>query len=236
MEEQTYIQPDTPEISKRESEPQRKASDKTLVFGILIVVLVFAGVFGYIYFVREPPTTIEGMHIANLNNELGADQGRVYRGHSFVNLDGFWYTQLSSPIGTKIYDMTFRFPPWELEGIVIKGKLDIEEFNKANNYSVTFNPSGNNFAHVALAIGDFNQHMMHVFEKMPIASCDRNETEACADRPVADCSSEGIVFYVNESSENEVVYDDNCIVVNGNGIELVKSVDWVLYNLYGILN
>ena len=218
-----------------ENEPKSGPSDKTLILVIFFLILVFIGVFGYVYFIRPEQTTISGLHTANINDELDPNQGRVYMGYSFVNIDGFWYTQLKSPKGTKLYDMSIRYPPWELEELRIEGYLNVELFDNSDGYFVTFNPTGNDFSNVAVAIGDFNEHMLKTFDKTPTAACDRNQTAACVGRPIVDCDSSGIVFYVKEAEENRIYYDDNCIVVEGSGLDLIKSVDRVLYNLYGML-
>tara|TARA_Y100000310_G_scaffold137282_1_gene136174 strand:+ start:87 stop:620 length:534 start_codon:yes stop_codon:yes gene_type:complete len=176
------------------------------------------------------------LHSANFDDDLDPNEGRIFQGYSFVNIDGFWYTQLKSPAGTRNYEMALRFAPWEVEGIPITGKLDDSLFNEVEEYYVTFDPLGSDFNYVALAIGDFNEHLMKIFEKTPIAACDKNETGACVDRPIIDCNSEGLVIYAKESQTVGVEYEDNCIVVSGNGLDLIRAVDRSLYNLYGILS
>ena len=44
-----------------------------------------------------------------------------------------------------------------------------------------------------------------------------------------------LVLYIKESDRFRTYYNNNCIVVEGNGFDLVKGVDRVLYNLYGIM-
>lgn len=211
--------------------------DKVLVFLILGLILVFVLFFFWRTFTQEQPQTIDGMHILNLKGKLKEEKGYVYDGvHSFIRLDDLWYVQLKSPGGTRIYDMALRYGPRDLEDIEIKGFLDVDLFNDAQDYYVTYNPVGNDFSHVALAVGDFNQHMTNVFFKTPIAACDRNETEACGIRPIINCENTGkVVLYVKEAEKLNVFYDNNCIVVEGQDLDLVKGVDRILLNLYGIM-
>ena len=55
-------------------------------------------------------------------------------------------------------------------------------------------------------------------------------------RPIVTCEDKGkFVLYVKESERLRVYYDGNCIVVEGKGFDLVKGVDRVLYNLYGMM-
>ena len=219
-----------------DNEPDfKKPSDKTLVMGILILVLLFVGAFVFFYFTKEEPLTVEGLHSANFDDELDPESGRIFQGYSFINIDGFWYTQLKSPAGSKNYDMALRFAPWEVENIPLTGQLNESFFNTETQYFVTFDPLGSDFNYVALAIGDFNEHLMKIFEKVPVAACDKNETDACFGRPIINCDSKGLVIYVKESADVGVGYANNCIVLSGSGLDLVRAADRSLYNLYGIL-
>ncbi|MAE42172.1 hypothetical protein CMO93_00240 [Candidatus Woesearchaeota archaeon] len=225
---------------KPKEEPQEEPklkSDKILLIGIAIIVTLFAAFFGYRFLIEEPPTTIDELHEWNLKGKLKLDQGYLYQDvYSFVKFDDVWYTQFKSPQGSRFYDIQFRYGPKQVEGIRIKGSLDIDLFNNATEYYVTFNPTGNDFSHVTLAVADFNQHMTNIFFKSPIAACDKNETDACTDRPIITCdNTDKAVLYVKEANSSNVYYNDNCIVVEGSGFDLVKNVDRVLYNLYDMM-
>lgn len=224
-----------------DGEPEKKSfrSDIVLLVGIAAVILLFAVFFGYGYLAnQERPQTVQEMHIANLEGELDPDLGFVYNDvYSFITLDDFWYTELVSPAGETLFNLAMRHSPREVDGMPIRGSLNVTKFDDAADYYVTFNPEGRDFPHVTLAVGEFNQHMASAFRKLPIAACDRNSTiQACEGRPVVTCdSTEKIVFYVNESETSSVVYDENCIVVSGTGFELTQGVDRVLYDLYHII-
>ena len=224
-------------------EIKSKGSDKILIIGVIVLVLLFIIVFFITRLAKEQPKTIEDLHMLNIQGKLKPEQGYLYKdAYSFINLDGFWYTQLTSPSGRRLYDMNFRYSPHYLEDIRIFGYLDAELFNNATDYYVTFNPmgdydpDGDSFSYVVLAVNDFNQHMAKVFGKTPIAACDRNETEACENIPIINCdNTDKIVLYVKEANQSLVKYDNNCIIVEGNGFDLVKGVDRVLYNFYEIM-
>ncbi len=215
-----------------------KISDKYLIIGIVVLAAAFVSVMAFAYFGKEQPKTIEEMHIANLKNDLPPEKGYVYKGaYSFINIDGFWFTQIASRSGRTLYDLSMRYSPRELESIRISGWLNSTMFNNATEYYVTFDPTGKDFAHVALAAGDFNTHMVNAFLKTPIAACDRNETEPCSVRPIVTCGNtkDEIVLYVKESDTFGVSYDNNCITVEGNEFDLVKGVDRILYNFYDMM-
>lgn len=225
------------EANKQEAPEEPKSSDKPLLIVIGIIALVIAAVIVYSIFNKEQPKTLEDMHVLNLQGKLKPEQGYVYKGvYSFVNFDGVWHTQLMSPKGTKVYSMALRYSPREVENMAIEGMLDKQFFDSQTEFFVTFNPTGNDFSKVALAVADFDAHLTKVFEKIPIAACDRNETEVCRERPIVTCSdNDKLVLYIKESDRLRVYYNSNCIVVEGAGFDLVKGVDRVLYNLYGIM-
>ncbi|MBI2657153.1 hypothetical protein HYX08_00490 [Candidatus Woesearchaeota archaeon] len=226
------------ETNREEPEEQpKKSSEKALIMAIVIVVLLFAAVFAFSIFYKQEPKTLEDLHVLNLQGKLKPEQGYVYKGaYSFVTLDNLWYTQLTSPKGSKIYSLALRYSPKDLKDIAIAGKLDSELFDSQQEFFVTFNPTGKEFSYIGLAVADFNTHMSKVFEKIPIAACDRNETAPCQNRPIVTCDDAGkLVLYVKESERFRTYYDGNCIVVEGKGLDLVRGVDRVLYNLYGIM-
>lgn len=224
------------ETNKDEPEAQ-KSSEKSLIMAVSIIVLLLAAIFAFSIFYKQQPKTLEDLHLLNLQGKLKKEQGYVYKGaYSFVTLDSLWYTQLTSPKGTKEYSLALRYSPKDLKDIVIEGILNTKFFDEQNEFYVTFNPTGKDFSYIALAVADFNTHMSKVFEKTPIAACDRNETEPCKSRPIVTCEhADKLVLYVRESERTRTYYNGNCIVVEGHGLDLVRGVDRILYNLYGIM-
>ena len=223
-------------IADASAEP-KKSSEKILIISIGVIFLLLAAILAFSFFTKQQPKTLEELHVLNLQGKLKPSQGYVYKGiYSFIDFDNLWYTQLNSPKGTKIYNLALRYSPNELKDIVIEGNLNSEIFNNQSEFYVTFNPSGKDFSYVGLAVADFNTHMSKVFEKKPIAACDRNETEPCKTRPVVTCEDKDkLVLYIKEADKFRAYYNNNCIVVEGNGIDLVKGVDRILYNLYNIM-
>lgn len=222
---------------KEEVKGVKLKSDRILIVGVIIIVLLFGIVFGLRYFTQEQPETIDDLHELNLKGKLKEEQGYLYKDvYSFVKFDNLWYTQFKSPKGTRLYDIQFRYGPREVEDITIKGSLNTELLNRVTEYYVTFNPTGNDFSHVALAVADFNQHMINIFFKKPVAACDKNETYNCVDRPIITCeNTDKLVLYVKEANSSRVYFDDNCIVVEGSGFDLIKGVDRILYDFYDII-
>jgi|TARA_Y100000310_G_scaffold207348_1_gene207853 hypothetical protein len=222
---------------KEEIKEDKLKSDKTLIVITIILVLIFAAILGSRYLNQELPETIDELHELNLKGKLKPEQGYLYKGaYSFIKFEDLWYTQLMSPKGTRFYNIQFRYGPRELEDIKIGGTLNANFLNDAKEYYVTFNPAGNDFSNVALAVADFNQHMTNIFFKQPIAACDKNETLACRNRPIITCdNTNDLVLYVKEANFSKVYFDDNCIMVEGSGLDLVKGIDRILLSFYDIM-
>ena len=226
------------ELNKNDAPEQpSKSSEKTLIISIAVIVLLLVSILAFSIFNKQQPKTIEELYVLNLQGKLKPSQGYVYKGvYSFIMLDNLWYTQLTSPKGTKLYSMALRYSPKDLKDIVIEGNLNKKFFDEQSQFFVTFNPTGKDFSSVGLAVADFNTHMSRVFEKKPIAACDRNETEPCSTRPIVTCEdSNKLVVYIRESDRLRAYYNNNCIVIEGKGLDLVKGVDRILYNLYNIM-
>ncbi|MEK6984523.1 MAG: SHOCT domain-containing protein [Nanoarchaeota archaeon] len=224
-------------VEQSVQEEPKKSSEKVLIISIAVIVLLFLAILFITIFNKPEPKPLEELHILNLKGKLKPSQGYVYKEvYSFVTMDNLWYTQLKSPKGSKLYSLALRYSPRELKDVPIEGNLNSEFFNNQSEFFVTFNPSEKDFSYLGLAVADFNTHMAQVFEKKPIAACDRNETEACKSRPIVTCEDKDkLVFYIKESDKFRAYYNDNCIVVEGNGFDLVKGVDRILYNLYNIM-
>jgi len=225
---------------KEEIKEVKLKSDKMLIIGAIVLVLLFGIILGFRYFTQEQPETIDDLHALNLKGKLKEDQGYLYKGiYSFVKFDDLWLTQLKSPKGTILYDIQFRYGPKEVEDIRISGTLNTKRFNDATQYYATFNPLGNDFTHIRLARLDYDIQMTKIFQKIPVSACDRNVTNgttACVGIPIITCdNTNDMVVYFKESEELKLEYDDNCIVISGSGLDLVKGVDRILYDLYDII-
>lgn len=225
------------EMKMEETSEASAKSDRIILIIAAILIIALAAIFAIGYFGKEEPQTIDELHELNIKGKLSPEEGYMHNdAYSFVKYDGLWYTQFTSQKGSRLYNVQFRYSPKEIEDIPIEGALDMNKFNNATQYYVTFNPVEGNFSAMALAVGDFNEHMTKIFFKNPIAACDRNETDVCAARPIITCeNTEEIVLYVRDSETDRVIYDNNCIIAEGKGLGIVKAVDKALLNFYGFV-
>jgi hypothetical protein len=219
----------------------KQSTDKMLIGGIVFLLVLFAAFMGFIYWKQhQRPLTIEELHILNLKGELDSNEGYVYNtAYSFINYEGQWYTALASQSGDVHYNFAFRYSPKDVEDLQVVGELDEALFNSVAEYYITFNPLADNLSNTVLAVNDFNQHMINTFKKLPIAACDRNETEACALRPIVTCDTADpsqVVVHIQQSSIAGVELDGNCIILKGEGLGQVEAVDRLLYQFYNIMS
>ena len=170
-----------------------------------------------------------------LEGKIGEDQCYVYKGaYVFVKLEGLWYTRLQSE-GIKV-GIPLHFHPGDLVNVPITGSYNYSLFNQTPYFYITFDPLGTNLEYVALAIGEFDRNMLAAFGKTPIAACLVNETEACHLRPIINCTNtkEPVVF-MKQSNDSAVILNNNCIIIQGTGPDLVKSTDRMLLSFYDIM-
>ena len=77
--------------------------------------------------------------------------------------------------------------------------------------------------------------MINIYFKTPIPACDRNKTIACETVPIIDCdNTKELVLYVRYAPETKITLEDNCIIIEGQDLELVRAVDRLLYQFYEI--
>jgi len=170
--------------------------------------------------------------ISQLMDNDGFDAVTTYNFFEFVKMDNIWYTQWQKD--DNLFTVSMRYNPYEIEDLAIVGELD-ESFNRPEAY-VTFHPQKGNFTIISLAAGELSLNMFRALGVKPIASCMINDTKVCGERPIVTCEKEGIsVIQIVDKGEPAVILDGDCIQLQGEGMGLLKSVDRLLYQWYGIM-
>lgn len=220
----------------KEIKEEKHVSDWILIAAVAVIVVILVSLFILKNFQKEEPKTIDDLHTLNLQGKLKPEQGYLYNGYSFVYANGLWYTQVQNKAGTSLFGIPLHYGPNDLIDVPIEGYLNSTLFDSTNSIYITFDPLGSNLNYVALAIGEFDQNIIKAFNKMPIASCDKNETTACSDRPIITCDNTNMpVLYIQQEPEARIIYSNNCIIAQGQGPEIVRAIDRLLLNLYGIM-
>lgn len=235
--EKKEVEEEKKEEETKEEKPgeERKISDKILIWPIVIIIaitLIFVGI-KYVL-PKEEVLTIDDMHKLNIEGRLPPEQGYLYEDvHSFVNFGGMWYFQVQS--GNVLVNVPLRYGPRDVEDITLSGGLD-GRFTNATSIYMTFDPLGHDLTYVALAVGELDQSLITAFGNEVIAACDKNETSACKDRPIITCNNTNkAVIYIMESKEPAVNLKGNCVEIKGYDMELLRHVDRLLLEFYGVM-
>jgi hypothetical protein len=218
--------PTEPAINEKKSD-----SDRTLLIAAGVIILMVAAIVAIRYIFPEKPKTIDQIIDDTLNGH-DTENNFLYNNFAFVKVGNTWVTRVQK--GDKLYTVPLRFNPKQLEDVQIVGELD-KRFVPSNLY-ITFDPRGDVFTYVALAAGELSINLAQALDVLPTAACAYNVTEACYDRPIVSCQdNDKAVIFLREANETMVILQGNCMVLQGEEMNLLKAVDRVLYIWYGIM-
>ncbi|MBI5398510.1 hypothetical protein HZB03_03530 [Candidatus Woesearchaeota archaeon] len=224
-------------VDPHKEEERDSKSTRNFLIAIGLLLLLLIAVFASRFFFGEQNVTghvvtIDDLHQQNVAGGLKSEEGYMYNGFSFVKFNDVWNTQLAK--GNTVYDLTFNNDPKSVENVSVTGKLDPGYF-KDKTVFITFDPLGNDLKHVAVANYGFSRSLAVAFDYNLSAGCTREDN--CAGYPVYTCDDKDkSVVYFKEADETSIVYDDNCVIVQGKGNELVRAKDRLLMRWYGIMD
>ena len=220
---------------EKKKEKRLAPEDKWLIGAGICIVLLFS----LFFFVRyggnrEQIFTIDEMHDLNLKGKLDKEQGYMYNGHSFVNFSGIWYSQLVSSKGS-IYDIAFNFDPLSVVDIPVQGSID-NNFLDRDIFYIAFDPTEEQLKYVAQATAGVSTALVKAFGKKPVAACLKNETADCARAPIITCDAvNNSVIVLKQDEPTQITLKNNCVIVQGKGMELVRAKDRLLMRWYGMM-
>ncbi len=228
------------QLSNQESEDKGRRDARNIAILVVVILGVLAFSLGgfkmmgnitgaQVYSVNE-------LHQLNEEGKLDESRGYMYNGFSIVLNEGSWYTQVNR-FGT-IVVIPLRHHPKEVEDVLIYGQLD-ESFNKGEEVFIAIDPKVSGNKYYSLAIGELSSNLAKGIGRQPVGSCIEDH-EACEGRPIVNClSTEGkpmVQLLASKNNQTEVEYAGTCIKITGDGEDLVKAIDRVLYHWYGIMD
>lgn len=203
-------------VEKVESKPS-STKQILIVIAILAFIVVFT-IFAYERFLKPVPVV--------------EDEVYEWNNYEFRKSGELWITEIQ--VGEKLIVMPLHYTPHDARSVYIGGLLN-ESFNEGPIY-ITFDPTEENLTYVALATAELSINLAQGINRELIAACALNVTEACAHRPIVDCDSEDkSVIYLMHGPTPFVQFEQNCIIITGEGDYLVRAVDKLLYYWYGML-
>ncbi|MBI4153227.1 hypothetical protein HY497_01775 [Candidatus Woesearchaeota archaeon] len=215
-------------------EEQQKSSDKLFYIILATILIIFISIIAF----RQLTTptgalTFEEMHELNLNGKLSPDKGYIYNGFSFVFFDSLWYTKVT--VGQNDFQVPLHFGPRDVEGLNVSGSLS-PDFNRGSEIYVVVNPISSDQDYIALAASELAQNLAIAIKRRPVGACDRNETTMCEDRPIVTCeTTDKAMVYLESEPGPAIEFKDRCIIARGLGLDLVKAVDNLILQWYGVV-
>ncbi len=186
--------------------------------GLLFFIAVAAAIIYAGISVRQAPKTPDA-------------QVYTYNLLPFQSSEGFWLTQIERD--GQLYNLQFRYFPTEVENVPMNGMVS-EDFSSRDIY-VTFDPKPSGLGNLTIAAGELSLNLARGLDLSLISSCTSAEF-GCEDRPIVTCENTSLsVIYLRENPETGINLTDNCITVQGEGKELIRSVDHLLYVWYRII-
>ncbi len=220
------------------NEQETKNEFKNVLIMLAVIIGLFALTFGgykiYSGITSADVVSVDELHQQNLDNKLKPEEGYMYNGFSFVKVDGLWWTELNK-FGTRL-KIPLHFGPKELENITIKGSLNSTAFNNQEDVFVAIDPLIRD-KYYTLAVSELSFNMVKGMDRAPIGSCTRNET-GCDNRTIISCdTAQGRAAVELALSEKPMIeLKNSCIKISGNNFDLVRAVDRILYQWYGIMS
>jgi len=210
-------------VKEKEEEYVPPPEDNTsgLVIGLTVLFLflglVLVIVVGFRFFLPDLPTT---------QLDYGPN-------HFKLDKEGSW--RFDWQRGDTVYSVPLRYNPLKVENVSIVGSLN-ESFNRPEMY-ITFDARQGNFSTLALATTELSLNMVRALQVKPIAACTNNQSDACEDRPIVQCTDTNTsVILIKDEGEAKIWLKGDCIVLFGKDLELLRAVDRLLYQWYGVMS
>lgn len=221
----------------------KQQSNKTLfiTLGVIVAVfaLMFAGFMGYNSITGNVVLDMQGLHDANFEGDLAPEEGYLYNGFSFINVDGLWWTDIVKTIGdnSEKVRIPLHFGAREVEEVEVTGVLS-KEFNVGEDVYVTIDPTVVS-SYYRLSLSELSLNMAKGIGRRPIGSCTA-ESFDCMDRDIISCDNNPenlpVVEFVQDFDvDSQIELDGACIKITGHEYGIVKAVDKLLLQWYGII-
>jgi hypothetical protein len=194
-------------VSKYEEE-KRKKKNQFLIGGVLIVVMLIS-VLGYAF-----QNYIYGNNSATGTNST---QYITYNGIDFLNESGLWEVNYSNNI------LAFSYNPLQISSQDLTN-ITTTAADLSNQTLYIYSDNANAESEIRSNLYPFANSIV---DACP-AGMQCNQTTLAQN---VNCSNN---FIIIQSGQNEVQQVQNCIYISGQGQDLIKTIDNILFKLFGI--
>ncbi len=193
-------------------EELNKPTKYFIVIGLVVTVVV-------LFFLLRP-SPVDNKNIVDYNY------------FKFEEIGGLWQTDIQ--LDDQLYEAAFRFNPTQVEDVYMTGNFS--GFKQKPIY-LTFDPTSDSeqFKYLALAASEMTLHIVRALNFTVEAACTKNETDACVYSPIVTCSDNASVIYLSPSAPTQITLAGDCVTLSGEGMDLLKSVDRLLFQWYKIM-
>jgi hypothetical protein len=208
-------------VKRYEPDPDHEPKTRMLIWFVLAVALLFVIV----------------MMLRTVYNPAPPEKKVMYNGFEFVQLvDGFW--QFRWQKGNEVYNVPLRYNPAQLDNVTVVGSLDPRFATRPEVYVAVDPSNASDQQYVGLGVGETGLNLLKAFNVNLVAACTRNETDACTVRPIVSCEkdSDKSIIVIREGDGPTVIHEGSCIIVRGDKMDLLQSVDRLLYRFYGVMD
>ncbi|VVB81076.1 Uncharacterised protein [uncultured archaeon] len=199
------------------TEEPKGLNKPTIIFLIIFIIVFFA---------------IVGVLSVRWKTESPASNVVEYNYFKFEEVGGLWQTNIQ--LDNQPYEAIFRFNPKQAENVSIKGNFT--GFKTTPIY-ITFDPDvgRDKFKYLALAASELTLNVVKALNYTVEAACTKNETDICSDRPIVTCADDASVIYLVSDAPTQIKLEGDCITLSGENMELLRSVDRLLFQWYKII-
>lgn len=192
----------------RKIESKKKAEKRSkrnqLIIGGILIFIMIGSTFGYVM-------------LGDSSDKNSGTEKVNYKGYLFVNTNGFWVLSIGN------YNFIFQYNPEQVE------KVD-KELNKLDSYAGKVLYFFYENENVLGAATEISQNLRDIVLRVQGACI---EEEGCPEEwPIKDCSNNFII--IKEANESKIYQEENCVFIEGQSEELIKTVDGFLFNIMGI--
>ncbi len=235
--EDAKVESDVAIEKKDNSENKQSADSKNLLIIIAVIIGIFALVFigSYVYNnnnVEPELLDIEALHALNYEGELSEEEGIIYNGFSSVFADNLWWTDIQ--VGSNVKRIPLHYNPAQVEDVPIMGSIN-SSFNQGDTVYVAIDPSMADGNYV-VAMGEISANVGQGIGRNSQGACVK-EAVGCEERKILSCEdTQGMpVIELVGKGEAKVELSGSCIKVSGEGKEIIKAANRLLYSWYKVI-
>lgn len=204
-------------MTSEEPTPEAPLNKQSKIFAAVAIIAIFGIALFIIFGLKTPPPQPPSID---------------YNYFNFTEVEGLWETTVEVK-GQPVL-ATFRFNPEQVADVPLNGNRTA----LGEPLYLTFDPESpkESYKYLALANTELALHLIRAFNITVESACTKNVTDACADRPIIDCNTKNAsVIKLIPAPPAQITLQDNCVILSGQDLDLLKSVDRLLFKWYSIM-